>query len=106
MNEAIFTQIQQSGINWASSAFENYLMAGLDEAYAVALYSSSCDTVPIQSHTFSSLSHPLYAIAKRDKVGRTISNPQFGVSARNVPFTAALHFVSESVLPVARRARP
>lgn len=98
MNEAAFALIQQSGVNWASSAFEHYLMAGLDEAYAIALYSSSCDTQPIGTSLLQQLVAPLVYYRKaRQGWSVTISHPQFGTGARMRAFHGCLAFCTQNL---------
>ena len=97
-NEPVFTQIQQCGVNWASSAFEHYLMAGLDEAYAVALYSSSCDTQPLSTAHLQQLVAPLVCYRKaRQGWSVSIGNPQFGVSAKKRAFHGCLAFCVQNL---------
>lgn len=82
-DKSSFFDIQQTGVNWASSSFTDYLMAGLDEAYAIAVYSPSCDTMEISRETLHQLVAPLIHYKKAEKGWQAlISSPKFGHFAK------------------------
>jgi hypothetical protein len=88
-----FREIQQSGVNWASSTFTHYLMAGLDEAYAIAIYSESCDTMDMSTSVLCQLVAPLVNFKKaREGWQRSLPSPKFGHYARLRAYHGCLAF--------------
>ena len=92
-NAPVFREIQKTGINWASSTFMYYLMAGLDEAYGIALYSTSCDTIDLTEPLLQQLVAPLVNYEKaRRGWERLIPVAKFGREAQQRAYHACLAF--------------
>lgn len=92
-NADAFREIQQSGVNWASSTFTHYLMAGLDEAYAIAIYSASCDTMEMTNSVLCQLVAPLVNFKKARQGWQTsVTSPKFGHYARLRAYHGCLAF--------------
>ena len=92
-NSSLFRKIQMTGINWASSTFTYYLMAGLDEAYAVALYSTSCDANDVTEILLQQMVAPLVNYEKARKGWeQLIPVPKFGREAQQRAYHACLGF--------------
>lgn len=88
-----YQEIQMTGINWASSTFMYYLMAGLDEAYGIALYTTSCDTMEVNFALLQQMVAPLVNYEKARKGWATIiPTPRFGVEAQRRAYHLCLAF--------------
>lgn len=94
----VFADIQKTGVNWASSTFMYYLCAGYDEAFAIALYSSSCDTMPVTPAILQQFVAPLVSYGKaRSGWSSVIASPQFGQGARQRAYHACLGYCLQNV---------